>query len=82
MNTMECNGIMISSTGIECERKIDGSGLKSLPTVTFKLHGVPILNGKKVSIDDNEKIAEIMELLSYHKLRITFKEPIILKKGE
>ena len=76
MEILECNGIMISSTGVECERKIDGSGLKSLPTITLKLHGIPILNGEEVSIDDTEKIIKIMDLLSNPKLRITFKETI------
>ena len=71
---LECDGIMISSTGIECERRIDGPGIKSLPTVTFKLYGVPIFNGKEISIDDNKEIAKIMDLLSSNKLRIIFNE--------
>ena len=69
MKIMECDGIMISSTGIECE-----NGIKSLPTITFKLHGVPVFNGKEVGIDDNEEIAEMMMFLCSHKLRIVLKE--------
>ena len=74
MKILRCDGIMISSTGIEWERKIDGPGIKSLPTITLKLHGVPIFNGQEIDIDDNENIAEMMTLLASHKLKIVFKE--------
>ena len=72
----ECDGIIVSSTGMEGEERPDGSGLKSLPTVTLKLFGVPVLNDKEVNIYDNKKIAKITTLLNSHKLRITFKEAI------